>query len=252
MGAPGSFHDHFSDAPGDYAQSRPTYPRELFDWLRTIAPNATTVWDCATGNGQAAVELAQRFDRVIATDASANQLEHAAPAANIEYRVATAEDSGIDDHSVGLVTIAQALHWFDFDRFWDEVRRVLQPGGVVCAWCYGLHEIEPPIDAVIERFYRGPVDPYWPPQRDHVDALYATIPFPFERIEAPRIGMTLRWTVEQCLAYLRTWSASKRSAADRGEDPVAMIEDELRAVWGPGAVKLVRWPVGVLAGRVSR
>lgn len=250
MSDQGAFHDHFSDQPQAYAQSRPTYPRELFDWLATLTPRGSTVWDCATGNGQAAAELAQRFDKVIATDASASQLEHAELRDNIEYRVATAEQSGLDDASVGLVTIAQALHWFEFDRFWEEVRRVLKPGGAVVAWCYGLHQIEPAIDDVIERFYRGPVDPYWLPQRDHVDALYATIPFPFERIETPTFEMRLNWKCEQCLAYLRTWSATKRFEQDKGFDPVASIEGELRELWHDDAIKPVRWPMGVLAGRV--
>ncbi|MCB9838050.1 MAG: methyltransferase domain-containing protein [Phycisphaeraceae bacterium] len=250
MGDHGAFHDQFSDKPRAYAQSRPTYPAELFGWLATLTPRGSSVWDCATGNGQAAVELASRFDRVVATDASASQLEHAARRDNIDYRVATAESSGLDDSSVGLVTIAQALHWFDFDKFWNEVRRVLKPGGVVCAWCYALHRIEPAIDEVIDRFYRGPVDPYWLPQRDHVDALYATIPFPFERVETPSFEMRLDWTREQCLAYLRTWSATKRFEQDKGYDPVASIEDELRELWPDGEIKPVHWPMGVLAGRV--
>lgn len=245
------FQDHFSDAPDAYAQSRPTYPRALFDWLATLVPTNGTVWDCATGSGQAAVELASRFARVIATDASANQLEHAEQRGGIEYRVATAEHSGLGDSSVDLVTCAQALHWFDFDRFYAEVRRVLKPGGVVAVWCYGVHAVEPAIDTVIEPYYHGTVGPFWPPERRHIDELYASIPFPFDRIRTPRFEMAHAWTLEQLLAYVRTWSATKRFVQDKGFDPVTPVDAELRRVWTEGETKVVRWPMGLMAGRIE-
>jgi len=242
------FKDHFSDRPGEYAEARPTYPAPLFDWLATLAPADGMVWDCASGSGQAAVELAARFARVIATDASAGQIAQGAKRANIEYRVAPAEDSGLPDASVDLVTVAQALHWFDFDRFYAEVRRVLKPGGVVCAWCYGLQRVEPRIDEIIGRFYEGVVGPHWPPERRHIDSMYATVPFPFARIEAPGFEMLHEWTRERFLAYVRTWSAVKRFVAAEGRDPVDLLEGELDGVWDAGATKMVRWPLGVMAG----
>jgi len=88
-----SFKDHFSKQAADYARFRPRYPREMFEYLGRIAPSRALAWDCATGNGQAAVGLAAVFERVIATDASEKQIANAEPHERVEYRVAPAEES---------------------------------------------------------------------------------------------------------------------------------------------------------------
>ena len=137
-----SFHDHFSDVAKRYADFRPHYPAALFDYLATLVPRTPLVWDCACGNGQATVDLAERFERVIATDASREQVASARPNPKVEYRVAPAEQSGLPAESVGLITVAQALHWFDLDRFYAEARRVLYSNGVLAAWAYGVNEVE--------------------------------------------------------------------------------------------------------------
>jgi ubiquinone/menaquinone biosynthesis C-methylase UbiE len=147
------FKDHFSKQAADYAIFRPSYPQELFSYLASIAPSRQLAWDCGTGNGQAAVGLASVFDRVVATDASEKQIASAQAHARVEYRVAQAEDSGIQSSTIDLITIAQALHWFDLDRFYAEARRVLKPDGVLAASAYNLLHIEPAIDEVVNRYY---------------------------------------------------------------------------------------------------
>lgn len=245
------FKDHFSGHADLYRDARPTYPDALFDWLATQTPDRALAWDCGCGNGQASMALARRFEHVIATDPSANQIAGAEPRGNIEYRVESSEHSSLADASASLVTVAQALHWFDFAAFYAEVRRVLKPGGVFAAWAYAACGTgEARIDDAIEHLYGDALTgPYWPPERAHIDAGYRTIPFPFAKIAAPEFPMVMRWNVDQLLAYLRSWSATQRYIKAKGEDPVASIEPTLRTAWGdPARVREVRWQFHLLAG----
>lgn len=243
------FQDHFSGHAADYARHRPTYPPALFANLAAASPATGVVWDCATGSGQAAVALAEHFDQVIATDASAEQVAHAAERPKVVYRVATAEESGLEDASVDLVTVAQALHWFDHERFFAEVERVLRPGGLFAAWSYGLFTLDEEIDAIVYDFYTGEIDAHWAPERRHVDAGYATIPTPdWEEVAIAAPPMTLEWTVDDALAYLGTWSATRACARATGEDPVDAIEMQMRVVWGEHA-RTVTWPLAMRALR---
>lgn len=247
-----TFQDHFSARAAQYAKYRPGYPPELFEWLAGLAPARHLAWDVGTGSGQAAHELAQHFDRVIASDAAAAQLHNATPHERIVYRVMPAERAELDDASVDLVTIAQALHWFDFDRFYGEVRRVLRPGGVIAAWTYGISRVAPEVDELVHRYYGDIVGPYWPPERAHVEQQYRSIPFPFEEIATPPFSMRMTWRVEDMLGYLGTWSASKRYAEARGEDPLARMSDLLARAWGEGRERTVEWPLYLRAGRPTQ
>ncbi|MFT3792657.1 MAG: class I SAM-dependent methyltransferase [Rudaea sp.] len=246
------FKDHFSAHADLYRSARPTYPEALFDWLAAQVPDRELAWDAGCGNGQASIALARRFGRVVATDPSASQIADAEPRANIDYRVEPGERSSLADASVGLVTIAQALHWFDFDAFYAEVRRVLKPGGVIAAWSYASCSVAAAVDRVIEHLYGDALTgPYWPPERAHIDAGYRTIPFPFEAIAAPEFPMVMRWNVDQLLAYLRSWSATQRYLAANGVDPVGLVEADLRGAWGDSAqLREVRWKFHALAGRL--
>ena len=250
-----TFRDHFSSRAAGYATFRPTYPEPLFDWLAGVAPGRSLAWDCATGTGQAARPLARRFDRVIATDASRRQIataRAAAPGANLEYRVAPAEASGLEAHSVDLVTVAQALHWLDLPRFYTEVRRVGRPGAVVAAWCYTTLRIDERIDEVVSGFYDGTVGPCWPPERAHVDSGYRNLEFPFPELDPPAFSMLTEWTLADLTGYLRTWSAVIRYEAERGADPVAPLERELIRRWGdPAQRRRVTWPLRCRIGRVG-
>lgn len=246
-----NFKDHFSGHAGAYAAARPTYPDALFEWLATLAPRTSTVLDCGCGNGQASVALATRFAKVIAIDPSPEQVANAAAHPRVEYRVAPAEASGLADGEVGLVTAAQAVHWFDHAAFAAECRRVLVPGGAVVVWCYGVNRIAPAIDAITRRLYEELTAPYWMPERRFIDEELKTLPFPFAPIEAPAFQMTLRWTLPQYLAYLRTWSASKQYESAEGRDPVALLEPEFTAAWvDSAATRGVEFPLYLRAGRV--
>jgi len=245
-----TFPDHFSGVSAAYAEFRPRYPDALFAFLAREAPARDAAWDAGTGSGQAAAGLARHFRHVTATDASAAQIESAAPQANVSYRVGPAEVSGLDDASIDLVTAAQAVHWFDRPRFWAEARRVLRPRGVMAIWCYGLFEISPLIDAITLRFYSHVVGPYWPPERRHVEAGYQTIDFPFAEFPAPAFAIEQRLTLEDVAGYIRTWSATRTFMKERREDPVDGLMAELAAAWGPPQQsRLARWPLAMRVGR---
>jgi SAM-dependent methyltransferase len=247
-----SFSDHFSGVASEYAEYRPLYPASLFDWLAGLAAHRERAWDCATGSGQAAVALASRFERVIATDASAGQIAAATRHPRVEYRVAPAEASGLDAGSMDLVTVAQALHWFDRPAFYAEARRVLRRDGVVAAWTYGHPSIdEPRADAALQRFYSETVGPYWPKERALVDAAYRTIDFPFPEVEPPAFEMETRWPLAALLGYVATWSAVTRFRAARGEDPVGNLGKALGRSWGnPETLRRIAWPLALRVGRV--
>jgi ubiquinone/menaquinone biosynthesis C-methylase UbiE len=247
-----AFSDHFSSVSSSYAKFRPTYPAALFDWLGGVVPTHDAVWDCACGNGQASVDLAARFARVIATDASAAQIAAAAPHPRVEYRVAPAEKSGLADASVDLVTVAQALHWFGIDVFFAEVRRVTKHGGALAAWTYGVPQLaNATANSLVQDFYSVTVGPYWPPERAIVDAGYETLPFPFEEIVPPAFAMTAEWPMAQLLGYLASWSATARYVAAHGKNPVREFAEELEPAWGdPDRPLTVTWPLTCRAGRV--
>lgn len=246
-GTPSSFKDHFSSHADRYAAWRPTYPQALMQFLADCCEKRKLAWDCATGNGQTAVALTAYFDRIIATDASEAQIRSATSHPRIDYRVARAERSALDPRSVDLITVSQALHWFDIDRFFDEVMRVLVPGGVFSAWSYGLCAVDPAIDAHILELYRR-MDDYWPPERRLVEDRYRSIELPMPAIAVPGFEMTANWKVDAMLGYLRTWSACQHCLREVGTDPVDTIEEALRRLWGAEA-REVRWPLALKVGR---
>ncbi len=246
-----SFPDHFSGVAGAYAEHRPDYPPQLFAWLATLVEERRLAWDCATGTGQAAVGVADHFECVIATDASAAQIAAARPHPKVEYRVAPAEASGLATGSVDLVTVGQALHWFDRPAFYAEARRVLRPDGVVAVWTYGASSLgDPRLDAAHRSFYSGTVGPYWPTERALVEASYRTIEFPFEEIEPPAFEMEAKWPLATFLGYVGTWSAVTRFRRERGFDPLPQLSEELREHWGdPESQRKIRWPLSFRVGR---
>ncbi len=247
------FPDHFSQTAPAYATFRPRYPRSLFAALAARAPSRHLAWDCATGNGQAAVGLAGYFEQVIATDASAAQLASAIPDPRVRYHRALAHQSGLEEQSVALVTVAQALHWLDRPAFYEEARRVLLPGGVAAGWCYALMEIEPSIDELVRSFYAETVGPYWPPERKLIETGYRTIDFPFDEFSLSTLHIEAALTCPELAGYLRTWSATIRCRAATGHDPVDDLLRLLHPRWGPlERRRLVRWPLFVRAGYASR
>lgn len=245
--------DHFSPLATQYKLFRPAYPDELFDWLASVAPQRKLAWDCGAGNGQATISLASRFELVLGTDISAAQLASAPSHANVEYRVMPPETSGLPDHSADIVTVAQALHWFDLPKFYAEVRRVLKPNGVIAAWGYNRLQIDHAgLQQVIDRFYDETIGAYWPPERVHVENSYRDLAFPFTRISHPPFALHKEWTREHLLGYLRSWSAVGKFQAANGFDPVNELADEISAYWQEGKTYRIEWPLFMHVGRVDQ
>jgi len=246
-----AFKDYFSSQACGYTRFRPRYPRELFAFVAGTAERRVHAWDCGTGNGQAAVALAEWFERVTATDASQSQLSHAEAHPRVTYVLARAEHCPLEPRSVDLVTVAQALHWFDLPAFYSEVRRVSRPGGVLAAWCYGLATIEAPIDRVVYHLYEDIVGAYWPPERHVIELKYATVEFPFAEFAAPECAIVQDWTCDDLLGYLNTWSSVEQYKKQNRLDPVAQIAPELRRAWGSQERRAIHWPIYMRIGHVE-
>ena len=244
------FRDHFSKQAQAYSLYRPHYPPELIEYLSTLTGEHELAWDCATGNGQVARVLADYFRCVKASDASVEQIARAVPHSRVEYSVGRAEEPRLAARSVDLITIAQALHWFQRDLFYAQVRRVLKPSGLIAAWCYGLCFVNERIDRVVGRLYEDILGDYWPEGRLLVEHLYASMDFPFPAISAPEFAMRAEWGCTEFMGYLSSWSAAQRYQEQNGADPLTLVQPELEACWGE-EVRTVTWPLGLLLGRTG-
>ena len=242
------FEDNFSKQADVYARYRPPYPAALYEWIASIAPGHAVAWDCGTGNGQAAIGLTHHFRSIIATDPSTAQIANAPAHPQIEYRVARAEESGLADQSVDAITVALALHWFDLDQFYAEVRRVLKPGGAIVAWTYYLPQIAPEIDRVIEYFDAVILREYWSPRIQLLREKYQSIPFPFDELTAPEFAIEQAWPLTELIGYLHTWSGTQAYRDAHGVDPLTLMQADFAAAWGAVEQRTIRWPLFMRAG----
>lgn len=222
----------FSKGSTQYAAARPRYPRELFEFIFSHSPDFTRAWDCGTGSGQAAVSLAERFSVVEATDVSPEQISNAPAHERVTYSVQPAEATSFPDACFSLVIVAQALHWFDFTRFWPEVHRVLKPGGLFAAWAYTWPHVNREIDQVISEKLLSVIESYWLPQNRLAWDGYSTISFPFSEQSTPQFAMRLKWNLDQFVAYLGTWSATRCCVEKTGPGFFAELSAALERVWG--------------------
>jgi SAM-dependent methyltransferase len=241
--------DNFSEGAREYALFRPDYPDSLIRFLLQHTKYHGRVWDCGTGSGQLAVKLSPHFGQVIATDISEQQLAQAPKRSNIIYKQEVAEEGASGEEQFDLITVAQAIHWFRFDAFYKKVYQALKPEGLFAIVGYNLPEISPEIDVVIRHFYKDVVGSYWDAERRYVDEMYATIPFPFDEIPAPRLQQNCRWKLDHLTGYINTWSAVKHYQKARGRNPVALIKDALIKAWGADEYREVSFPILLRAGR---
>ncbi len=245
-----SFKDHFTKQAASYAKFRPDYPDELFAFLASVSSSTELAWDCATGNGQAANGLAKYFNKVIASDASEKQVLNGFKNEKIIYKVFPAENAVIESSTVDLITVAQALHWFNFEKFYSEVRRVLKKNGLLAVWTYGLVKISPEVDRITEKFDQEILKNYWPPERKLFYEKYSTIPFPFELSKTPEFKMSVDWKLENLAGFFSTWSAVQKFMEKEGSDPVDLIFGDLKKAWGSVNKRKAEWDLILKVGKV--
>jgi SAM-dependent methyltransferase len=244
--------DLFSEQSKIYAAFRPSYPRELYDFIYGFVNQKNTAWDCATGNGQVAQELCKDFEQVFATDLSQQQIGNAFAAPNIHYSVAPAEKTTFEDGTFDLITVAQALHWINVDQFYQEAIRVAKSNAILAVWGYSILHVDNEIDPPFLNFYRNVVGPYWDAARQLVEDQYKNIPFPFETISTPAFGLKLHWTLEQFSGYISSWSATRNYIKSNQQDPVPTFIEQLKSVWPSGEIKTVTFPVFMKLGRINK
>ena len=245
--------DLFSKQSDLYARYRPTYPKELYDHILSFVKEKNIAWDCATGNGQAAVVLAENFKKVIATDISASQIEKATLKENIEYLVCPAESTPFEENTFDLVTVAQAYHWIKWDEFRKEVIRVCKPGAVIAIWTYNRNKIgDKNIDDAVYSFYENVTKTYWDYERKYVEELYETVEFDYELLPVKQFETTLNWQREDMIGYISSWSAIQKYIKANGHSPISIIEEELNKLWPEGEKKKVSFPIYLKLGRVVK
>jgi SAM-dependent methyltransferase len=243
--------DYFSKQSGIYAAFRPVYPQTLYDFIYKHLKQSHSAWDCGTGNGQVAHMLATKFDHVYATDISQQQLDHAIQAPNVFYSISKAEQTSFQDRQFDLITVGQALHWFDKDLFFQEVKRTGKPGGLIAVWGYALLNISPEIDKLFLHFYYDIVGPYWDNARRLVEQEYNGLTFPFEIIPAPKFEIRVSWNLNQFEGYLKSWSATQKFINSNRYDPVDNFISNMKSVWPPEEFKTVSFPVFMKLGKIA-
>lgn len=220
--------DNFSSQSDLYAKYRPHYPKEFFEYLESVVKNKDIAWDCGTGNGQVAKELSKIFSKVYATDISASQLNQTIQAENIEYSLQPAEKTNFVENRFDCITIAQAIHWFDFDLFYKEVMRTAKKNALIAAIGYGRIQISEDLDRIIDDFYFNVIGNFWDKEREYIDEHYKTIPFPFKEIKTPEFRIEYNWNEEQLIGYLNTWSAVKHFTKQNGRNPVIEFQSLMK------------------------
>jgi SAM-dependent methyltransferase len=243
--------DLFSVHSKKYATFRPTYPAALYEFIFRYVPNKDRVWDCATGNGQVARFLSTCFKEVQATDISQMQIDQAYQAPNIVYSIGPAERTSFPSEHFDLITVGQALHWFNHPEFYKEVKRVGKPGAILAAWGYAMIFVSPPINRIILDVYTNIAGPYWDEARRMVEREYKTFDFPFAEIPTPPFAIDVVWSLEHLLGYIESWSAMQKYMLATGINPMAGIGERFKAHWKPGEMKKGRFPVFLRMGKVA-
>ena len=243
--------DYFSTQSDKYAKFRPTYPTDFFNYLNSIIPKKDNAWDCGTGSGQIAFELAKTFGNINATDISQSQIDNAQKSDKIKYSVQPAEKTNFDNDTFDLIIVAQAIHWFDFRKFYTEVKRTGKDNAKLCVVGYGLIQITSQIDYIIKEFYVNVIGKYWDKERKYIDENYGTIPFPFDEIKTPKFENKHQWNLEHLIGYLNTWSAVRHFIKENGKNPINKLETQLKQYWKKGEIKEVKFPILLRIGKIK-
>ena len=247
-----AFKDNFSKQSDLYVKYRPLYPNELYSYLASLTPGHEQAVDCGTGNGQAAIGLTPYFDKVLATDPSSKQLENCFEHDKVTYKTEQAEHISLPDDSADMLTVANALHWFDLEKFYREANRVIKHNGIIAAWAYFIPVVSKEIDAVLDHFHFEVLDDYWLPENRLVEKKYTTIPFPYEKISNPSFSYSKEMGLNELIGYLNTWSGTQRYIAQNKHNPTDEVYNKLAKIWPDNEVKIITWNLTLKVGRVNK
>jgi len=243
--------DYFSSHSSIYAAFRPAYPEALYEFIFRHVKKKEKAWDCATGNGQVAGYLAHHFDEVYATDISQQQLNNAIESDAIFYSISPAEKTSFANHEFDLITVGQALHWFNLEAFYKEVKRVGKKDSLLAVWGYERCSVDTEIDKLFSDFYINIVGPYWDPARKLIENEYRNIQFPLVEIPTPKFEIKVEWTLEHYTGYLSSWSATQKYIKKNGTDPVPALIEKLKPHWKSGVTRTVTFPVFLRLGKID-
>lgn len=244
--------DLFSEQSHVYQQARPSYPHTVIAEILKHVPHKQFAWDCGAGSGQFTQLLSPYFEQIVATDLSPQQLKQAHYLENVSYQIQHAEKTSFNNQIFDLVTVAQAIHWFDFDAFYTEVERTLKPDGVLAVIGYGLIQVEDAlVNQLLQSLYYETLNGYWDTERKYIDEGYATIPFPFDELDVPQLNMQYHWNVDQFLNYLSTWSALKKYKKDKQEDPLKIFTELFQHNGFEHRLLNVEFPIFLRIGRLK-
>ncbi len=246
--------DLFSKQASTYAAFRPSYPQELIDYVCSFVPEKKHAWDCATGNGQAAALLSPLFEKITATDISEKQLQLAIQKLNIKYATGKAAPTDFPDNTFDLIIVAQAYHWFPFDLFEKEVKRVGKPGSIIAVWGYNIPLCNNDgINAVVRHFYKDIMGPYWDAERKYVDDFYKTVPFAFDELPAKSFSYPVQWTSNDLPGYFNSWSSVMNYISKHQHNPVDEVRKDIEAAWPPTEKTITfSFPIFLRIGRVVK
>ena len=244
------FHDLFSGHAKLYSEVRPGYPTEIYDFIAANVNHTEIAWDCGSGNGQAATKLAEIFSQVFATDSSAKQIEHAILHNNVSYSVQPSENTNFPDSIFDCVTVAQAIHWYDLKKFYNELHRTLKPGGLLCVWGYTWFNISDDIDDIVEKTLISSLKEYWAPQTKLLQDGYKDLILPYEQITVPSFKIVVHWDLTQIISYLHSWSPMKSYGEKHGDKGMDLLFEGMIEAWGPKIKKRkISMPIYMKASR---
>ncbi len=243
--------DNFSEKSAQYARYRPSYPKRFFEYLDSLVSTKQLAWDCGTGNGQVAIELAKSYDMVYATDISKSQIKNVFTSSNIEYSIQAVEQTNFKDSIFDIIVVSQAIHWFNFTKFYNKVNRTAKYKALLCVVGYGNISVSKKIDSIIEYIYKEKLESYWDPERRYVDEAYQSIPFPYKEVITPSFKIEKKWDFEHLIGYLNTWSATKHYNKKTKHNIVNDYKNKLKKEWGSEKTKKITFPVLLRIGKVN-
>ncbi|XP_071543816.1 putative methyltransferase DDB_G0268948 isoform X3 [Panulirus ornatus] len=227
-----------------YAKFRPQTPATLTDRVISFLTekykeSLAAAADVGCGSGQSTQVLGPHFASVTGLDISEAQISEATKQntrTNISFKVSGAEKLPFPNSSLQLVTAGQACHWFDLPKFYQEVDRVLVPGGVLALYGYlfpqPIHgDLTEKLGDIIEDVYQKDTNGYWESGIEDVGTCYGDqkyiIPYP-DLIRDDTHFVDKIASVSDLTGYITSWSGFQNFLAKNGDTAAKKILDNFQ------------------------